>query len=100
MKKQFIEVELTNKELVFDGQDIKPLTELQVQKMYLLLQTIDGFRFGLLETLLYIELDGDNFKIETSLFDVWGGENNEDGDVWGVGVEYKGNLTELNFPTF
>jgi hypothetical protein len=96
MKTQFIEVELTDKELVLDGQDIKPLTELQVQKMYSLLQTVNGFRFGVLETLLYIEVDGDNFKIESSPFDVWGGEENEDGDVWGDGVTYYGTLTELN----
>jgi hypothetical protein len=96
MKKEIIEIELTNKELVLDGQDIKPLTELQVQKLYSLIRTVDGFRFGVLETVLYIEVEGDNFKIESSPFDVWGGENNEDGDVWGDGVSYEGNLTELN----
>lgn len=90
-----IEIELTGGELVFDESiNIEPLTELQVLKMFMLLQTVEGFRFGLLETVLLIELNDDEFKIESSLFDVW--DESGDDDVWTDGVIYEGKLSELD----
>ena len=96
MKNVQIELELTENELVIGEQDIKPLTELQVKKMFMLLCEVEDFRFGVLETKLLIEIDGDNYVISCLPFDIWGGEGNEEGDVWGEEISYEGNLTELN----
>lgn len=98
MKKQIIEIELTDRELVIGSQDIDPLTELQVQKMFLLLMEVEGFRFGILETTLTITLDGDNFTIESGVYDEWNEDETEDEDDggWGIGVKYEGTLTNLN----
>jgi hypothetical protein len=90
-----IEIELTDRELVIGTQDIQPLTELQVLKMFYLLMEVEGFRFGILETTLYITLDGDNFTIESGVYDEWVEDEDEDGG-WGVGVKYEGTMTDLN----
>lgn len=96
MKNVQIEIELTGGELVFDESiDIQPLTELQVKKMFMLLQNVEGFRLGVLETKLLIEIEGDNFVITCLPFDVWGGDDSED-DEWGDEISYEGTLTDLN----
>jgi hypothetical protein len=90
-----IEIELTNNELVIGEQNIYPLTELQVKKMFMLLKTEEDFKFGVLDTKLLIELENDNYSITSLPFDVWGGDNSKD-DEWGDEVSHYGNLTELN----
>lgn len=91
-----IEIELTGGLLIFDESiNIEPLTELQVTKMFMLLQTVEGFRFGLLETVLLIELNGDDFRISGLLFDVWDEDGDGENDVWNDGVSYEGKLSEL-----
>jgi hypothetical protein len=77
-------------------ENCKPLTELEVQKMFFLLREVEGYRLGVLDTQISIECDGDKFEIRSSPFDVWGGEDNEEGDVWGDECTYSGSLVELD----
>ena len=98
MKKYIDGIELTDGVLVIGSQNIEPLTELQLQKMFCLLQEVDGFRLGILETTLDVVIDGDNFTIESGVYDDWNEDKTEDEDDggWGIGVEYSGTLTDLN----
>ena len=95
--KKTIEIELTDQELVIGSQNIEPLTELQLQKMFSLLKEVEGFRFGILETTLNITIEDDWFTIESGVYDEWveDGEEDDDGG-WGIGVQYDGTLTDLN----
>jgi hypothetical protein len=77
-------------------ENCKPLTELQVQKMYFLLRESEGFRLGKLDTQVHIDVNEDDYEIRSSPFDVWGGEDNEEGDVWGEETVHSGSMVELD----
>lgn len=87
-----IEVELgKTKE---DGNTIfgEGLSEEQINKIINRVMNEPDFRRGELETIVYInqdlnmgsdDEDENTIEVSLGLFDVWGGENNEEDDVWG-----------------
>jgi len=91
-----LEFELTRGELVTTVENCSPLSELQVQKMFMLLREVEGYRIGVLDTQIYIDVDDDKVEIHSSPFDVWGGDDNEEGDVWGNETVYNGSMVELD----
>lgn len=60
------------------------LTKEQINKIIERVMSEPTFRRGKLETLIYIrQIDDENeIVVDLGLFDVWGGDNEED-DVWG-----------------
>ena len=61
------------------------LTEEQINKVIDRVTHEPSFRRGKLETEIHIN-EGENendIDVTLGLFDVWGGEDNEEGDVWG-----------------
>jgi hypothetical protein len=91
-----LEFELTRGELVTTVENCSPLSELQVQKIFMLLREVEGYRIGVLDTQIYIDVDDDKVEIRSSPFDVWGGDDNEEGDVWGNETVYNGSMVELD----
>jgi hypothetical protein len=70
----------------------------QVQKIIERVKNEPTFRLGKLETDIYgfQEKDKNEIVIELGLFDEWGGEDNEDGDVWGESETYKYQLSDFS----
>lgn len=99
-RKIHIEIELTDGKLVFDDfNKSEPLTELQVTKMFMLLQNVEGYRLGKLDTVLYIHVIGDDYEISSNPYD-FEDEDDIDGtgenDIWGDPTELKGSMVELD----
>jgi hypothetical protein len=78
-------------------ENCKPLTELQVQKMYFLLRESEGFRLGKLDTQVYIDVNEDDYEIRSSPFDVWVDDDTQgENDVWGEETVHSGSMVELD----
>lgn len=80
-----------------DGNDVfgNGLTEEQINKIIERVMSEPAFRRGKLDTQIYItQIDNENeIVVDLGLFDVWGGENNEEEDVWG---EYPTKIYQLS----
>jgi hypothetical protein len=84
-----------------DGNDIygtdNNLNELMVEKIIKRVMNEPTFRRGKLETQIYILGTKDKVEVSLGLFDEWGGENNEDGDVWDESPEYNYEYDLVDF---
>jgi hypothetical protein len=71
------------------------LSEEQINKVIEKVMNEPTFRRGELETNIYIrQIDNENeIVVDLGLFDVWGGEDNEEDDVWG---EYPTKIYQLS----
>jgi len=90
-----IEIELGKTEE--EGNNIfgEGLSEEQINKVIERVMSEPTFRRGELETNIYIrQIDNENeIVVDLGLFDVWGGEENEEDDVWG---EYPTKIYQLS----
>jgi hypothetical protein len=83
-----------------DGNDIfgtdNNLTEPMVEKIIKRVMNEPTFRRGKLETEIYILGTEDKVKVSIGLFEVWGGEDNEEGDVWDESLEYEYDMIDFS----
>lgn len=69
----------------------------QVKKIIDRVKNEPTFRLGNLETDIYgFQETEDDIIINVGLFDEWGGEDNEEGDVWDESLEYKYQLSDFS----
>jgi hypothetical protein len=82
-----IDIEISLGKVKEDGNDVygEGLTEEQINKIIERVMSEPTFRRGKLDTQIYIrQIDNENeIIVDLGLFDVWGGENSEEEDVWG-----------------
>jgi hypothetical protein len=92
-----IDIEIDLGKTKEDGNDVfgEGLSEEQINKIIEKVMSEPTFRRGKLDTQIYIrQIDNENeIVVDLGLFDVWGGENNEDDDVWG---EYPTKIYQLS----
>jgi len=92
-----IDIEIDLGKTKEDGNDVfgEGLSEEQINKIIERVMSEPTFRRGKLDTQIYIrQIDNENeIVVDLGLFDVWGGENNEEEDVWG---EYPTKIYQLS----